>query len=240
MSQQRCILMTGASSGIGKSICDQLLQGGHQVIGLSRHPVRQEPHENHTPVSFDLRNLAELPATLKTILEQHPQVDGVISNAGTPAMGGLEQWSATALNDAIQMNLTSHMALARYVMPHLRQKNTSDLIFMASEASHATSKNGAVYCAAKFGLRGFAQVLRQEGASSGVRVSTVMPGFVRTPFFDDLNFEPGEERDNAITPESIAETVCHILSAPANVVFDEVRVSPLKKVLVRKKPSGDA
>ena len=155
-------------------------------------------------------------------------------------MGGLEQWSVAALNDAIQMNLTSHMALARYVMPHLRKKSTSDLIFMASEASHATSKNGSVYCAAKFGLRGFAQVLRQEGASSGVRVSTIMPGFVRTPFFDDLNFEPGEEDENAITPACIAATVSHILAAPPSVVFDEVRVSPLKKVLVRKKTTGEA
>jgi NADP-dependent 3-hydroxy acid dehydrogenase YdfG len=240
MSQQRCILVTGASSGIGKSICDQLLQGGHQVIGLSRNPARKAPHENYTPVSFDLRNFAELPATIKTLLAQHPQVDCVISNAGTPAMGGLEQWSATALNEAIQMNLTSHMALARYVMPHLRHQVSSDLIFMASEASYATSKNGSVYCAAKFGLRGFAQAVRQEGSNSGVRVSTVMPGFVRTPFFDRLNFEPGEDEENAITPECIADTVCHILSAPANVVFDEVRVSPLKKVLVRKKPSGDA
>ena len=138
------------------------------------------------------------------------------------------------------MNLTSHMALARYAMPHLRHQASSDLIFMASEASHTTSKNGAVYCAAKFGLRGFAQALRQEGASSGVRVSTLLPGFVRTPFFDDLNFEPGPEDENAIAPATIAETICHILSASPNVVFDEIRVSPLKKVLARKQPSGDA
>ena len=57
-------------------------------------------------------------------------------------------------------------------------------------------------------------------------------------FFDDLDFEPGPEDENAIAPESIAETICHILSAPANVVFDEVRVSPLKKVLARKQPSA--
>ena len=79
MSQQRCILMTGASSGIGKSICDQLLQSGHQVIGLSRHPARQEPHENHTPVSFDLRNLRQFAvrSSLRLALPQpHAQLVG--------------------------------------------------------------------------------------------------------------------------------------------------------------------
>jgi NADP-dependent 3-hydroxy acid dehydrogenase YdfG len=114
----------------------------------------------------------------------------------------------------------------------------SDVIFMASEAAHKTSKNGAVYCAAKFGLRGFAQALRQEGAASGVRVSTVSPGFVRTPFFTDLDFEPGPEPEHAIAPETVAETVAHILTAAPHVVFDEIRLTPLKHVMARRTPGA--
>ena len=188
MSRQRSVMVTGASSGIGQAICDLLLAQGHRVIGVSRQPERQVPHENYTACAFDLRQMSEMPQMVKSVLGAHPNIDALISNAGVPSMGGLEQWSGVALSEAIQMNLTSHMAISRYLMPHLRQQEMSDVIFMASEAAHKTSKNGAVYCAAKFGLRGFAQALRQEGAASGVRVSTVSPVFVRTPFFTELDF----------------------------------------------------
>ena len=238
MSRKRCVVVTGASSGIGQAVSDLLLTQGHEVIGISRQPERSVAHENYAAFPFDLRHISEMPQMAKSLLQAHPNVDALVSNAGVPTMGGLEQWSGVAMSEAIQMNLTSHMALSRYLLPHLRQQSASDVIFMASEAAHKTSKNGAIYCAAKFGLRGFAQALRQEGAASGVRVSTVSPGFVRTPFFDALDFEPGPEPDHAIAPETVAETVAHILSTAPHVVFDEIRLSPLKHVMARRTPGG--
>jgi len=234
MNRKRSVIVTGSSSGIGKAISDLLLEQGHHVIGVSRQPERQASHEQYTAFAFDLKNIAEMPQMVKAILDSHPAVDALVSNAGIPSMGGLEQWSGVAMSEAIQMNLTSHMALSRYVMPHLRRQAASDIVFMASEAAHKTSKNGAVYCAAKFGLRGFAQALRQEGAASGVRVSTVSPGFVRTPFFNQLDFEPGPEPEHAIAPATVADAVTHILTAAPNVVFDEIRLTPLKHVMTRR------
>ena len=67
-----------------------------------------------------------------------------------------------------------------------------------------------------------------------MRVSTVLPGFVRTPFFDDLDFEPGPEPNHAMDPQAIAEVVSNILSAAPNMVFDEVRLTPLTHVLQKR------
>jgi 3-hydroxy acid dehydrogenase/malonic semialdehyde reductase len=234
MKSARKILVTGASSGIGHAITERLLSEGHHVLGLSRHPERQDDGERYTPIALDLSDLRAIQSCIRTLTQAHPDLDAVISNAGDAAIAPLENWSVSAMTEAINLNLTSHMVVARCVFPHLRGHTRSDLVFMASEASHRTTKQGSVYSAAKFGLRGFAQALRQEGATSGVRVSTVLPGFVRTPFFDDLDFEPGPEPNHAIDPQAVADVVFNILSAPPNTVFDEVRLTPLTHVLQKR------
>ena len=92
----------------------------------------------------------------------------------------------------------------------------------------------------RFGEEDVAQALRQEGAASGVRVSTVSPGFVRTPFFTQLDFEPGPESEHAIAPETVADTIVHILTAAPHVVFDEIRLTPLKHVMARRTPGSSS
>ena len=102
---------------------------------------------------------------------------------------------------------------------------------MGSEAALAGGKRGAIYSAAKFGLRGLAQSIRQECAASGVRVSIINPGMVNTAFFDEQDFRPGEETDNYILPEDVARAALTILQARTGTVFDEINLSPQKKVV---------
>ena len=95
-----------------------------------------------------------------------------------------------------------------------------------------------MYCAAKFALRGFAQALRAECARSGIRVTLVNPGMVQTPFFDALDFRPGESPDCYILPEDVARTVAHVLAARPGTVFDEIDLSPQKRVIEFNKPKN--
>ena len=124
--------------------------------------------------------------------------------------------------------------MARAVVPHFKKQGKGDLIFTGSEASLRGAAKGTLYCAAKFGIRGMAQSLRQECSRSGVRVMGVYPGMVRTPFYDDLSFEPGADGDNAISAEDVARVVSTMLSLPRNTVIDDVEMTPLKKVVARK------
>ena len=94
MSRQRCVVVTGASSGIGQAVSDLLLTQGHEVIGISRQPERSVAHENYAAFPFDLRHISEMPNGEIT-LQAHPNVDALVSNAGVPTMGGLEQWSGS-------------------------------------------------------------------------------------------------------------------------------------------------
>ena len=233
----RTILVTGASSGIGHAITTLLLRQGYRVIGLARDFSKTAfDSDNFVAVSLDLSRLDELAARLETLIQDEPAIDGVILCAGSGRFGSLEEFSHTQIRALIELNLTSPIYLARTLIPGMKQRASGDIIFMGSEAARAGGKRGAVYSAAKFGLRGLAQSLRQECAASGVRVSIVNPGMVKTAFFDELDFQPGDEPDNYILPEDVAQAVLTILEARAGTVFDEINLSPQKKVIRFPKP----
>ncbi len=113
----------------------------------------------------------------------------------------------------------------------MKRQGQGNLVFIGSEAALSGSRKGAVYCATKFALRGFAQSLREECSNSGIRSTIVNPGMVKTGFFDNLSFEPGDAEENYILPQDVADAVLTILSARPGTCFDEINLSPLKKVI---------
>ena len=233
----RTILVTGASSGIGHAITSLLLRQGYRVIGMARDFSKATfESENFVAVSIDLSRLDELAARLEDLIRDEAAIDGVICCAGSGRFGSLEEFSYSQIKSLIELNLISQIYLARTLIPGMKQRATGDVIFMGSESARAGGKRGAVYSAAKFGLRGLAQSLRHECAASGVRVSIVNPGMVKTAFFDGLDFQPGDEPENYILPEDVARAVLTILEARRGTVFDEINLSPQKKVIRFPKP----
>ena len=111
----------------------------------------------------------------------------------------------------------------------LKKKNSGDIIFMGSESSITGAKNGSLYSAAKFGLRGLTQALREDCANRSVRVSIVNPGFVRTEFFKSLNFEPAADNEAALDPKDVASVVLNILASGSGGIIEEVLLAPQRK-----------
>lgn len=230
--RQRKILVTGASRGIGRALSLRLLEAGSQIIGIGRDFSEWNlPRRGFEAVVADLADLDRLPQLLADLSRDHPELDAVVANAGAGRFGHLEQLSALQIRAAVDLNLTHHILVARSFLPFLKRRESADLIFMGSESALSGGIKGAVYSACKTALRGLARSLRQECASSGVRVGIINPGMVRSGFFDELGFEPGEEPENAIATKDVAELIVAMLSAPPGTVVDEVNLSPLKKVL---------
>ena len=232
----RKVLVTGASSGIGQATTRRLLDDGHAVVGVARD-FRKFPcnHSEFRSVELDLEDIDTLPDLLKKLVVEYADLDAIVFNAGRGRFGGLEEFSYEQIRALVDLNFLSHAYLARAFSPALRKMGRADFIFVGSEAALAGKRYGAVYCASKFAVRGFAQALREEFASSGVRVCLINPGMVRTPFFDGLDFAPGDEPANYVLPEDVAEVISLVLSSRPETTFDEINLSPLVSAIQFRK-----
>ena len=230
--KDKCVMITGSSSGIGYEITSKLLALGAKVIGIARnHDKSNLENKNYITYNCDLSVYKKLEILIKQILNNHPQINCLISNAGYGDFGSLENFSILQINNFIATNLTSHMIITKLLLPHFKRNNMGDLIFIGSEAGLLGAKNGSLYCAAKFGLRGFTESLSKDVSKNNIRVSIINPGMVRTDFFENLNFEPGNNEENAISIKDISSTVTYILGLSRNTIVDEINLSPSKKAI---------
>ena len=232
MIKERKVLVTGSSDGIGRSITLSLLNSGAKVIGLARDHSKFNPEtKNYIKYKTDFSNEEILLNTIAKIIKEHKDLDCLVSNAGFGKFGTLETFSTKEINDFIFTNLTSHMILTNKILPHLKKIRKGNIIFIGSESALKGGKNGSLYSAAKFGLRGFSQSIRKESCSKNIHVSLINPGMVRTSFFNNLDFMPGEDKSNAIEPDDIGKIIIDILSTRNGSVIEEINLSPLKKVI---------
>ena len=158
-----------------------------------------------------------------------------MSNAGFGKFQSLENFSIKQIQSFLDLNLLSHILVCQFLVKHFKKKMGGDIIIMGSEAGVLGKKKSTLYSAAKFGLRGFSQALRDEASSSNIRVCLINPGMVRSPFFDNLNFYPGRNFENAIEPSDVAAAVMDILATRRGTIIDEINLSPAKKTIIFKK-----
>lgn len=231
MTEQSSILVTGSSSGIGLAATKLLLSEGRNVIGMSRNPQKADlPESLFTPVAVDLSDLKQLEAKLKTLITKH-KIDTLIHCAGEGLFGSIEQFSVQQIENNLNLNLASALVICRQLIPTMRRLGQGRLLFIGSESAISAGKKGSLYCAAKFGLRGFCHSLRADCAADGIAVSLINPGMVRSPFFDQQSFAPGPLPENAIEVDDVAKQIWHLLQTPQHLVIDELNLTPLVKSL---------
>ena len=226
-------IITGASSGIGLACSKAFLAAGFEVVGLARDFSKMGlDHSNLRKECLDLSCSDAIQRSFPSILNSLAEpLKVLVCNAGIGKIGYLEQLAIADIEKVLATNLLGHILITKYCLPVLKQQNEcSDLIFIGSESARRGGKEGSVYSASKFGLRGFAQSLRSECAKAGVRVNLINPGAVRSSFFDDLHFEPGPANEHAIFPADVATMALTAVNLRAGTVLDEINMSPLTKV----------
>ena len=226
-------IVTGTSSGIGRAIAERLLEDGHQVLGMSRsgHGI---DHANFQLEQLDFSKLRSLENQLPELARKHSDISSIVFCAGYGQFGNLEEFSYRQIQELINTNLLANLYLARAFLPSMKSKKEGNLLFIGSESTLSGGRRGVVYVASKAGLAGAVKALRQECASSGIRVGTVVPGMVKTNFYNKSEFTHGSDSANYIKPQDIAETVSMMLNSRSGTVYDEVRITPLKSVIQRR------
>lgn len=236
INTKKMVIVTGASSGIGLCLVKALLEAGYVVLGIAKNLEKAGlDHPNFIGRSINLADLDALPDAMSALIEEIDMpVKALINNAGIGRMGFLEQLSVKDIRLVMDTNLTSQVIVTKAFLPQLKKQGEGDILFMGSEAALRGARQGSIYCASKFAIRGFSQALREESGKSGLRVTLINPGAVRTPFFDRLQFEPEQSPENAIEPEDIAQAVMMVLASRAGTVFDEITLSPRSRVWKKK------
>jgi uncharacterized protein len=173
------VLLTGASGGIGRAIARALdAQGARVLLSARREDVleeiRAELGGRPQALPVDLSD----PAGAAALAERAGAVDVLVANAGVPASGRAEHFSAEQIDAALAVNLRAPIQLTRALLPGMLERGRGHLLYVSSLSGKVASPRGALYSATKFGLRGYAAGLRQDVEPRGVGVTVVYPGFI--------------------------------------------------------------
>ena len=207
--RRKTVLVTGASSGIGKATSLYLAGKGYEVIGTGRSAARLEPLKREasarnlpvTTVELDINSDEGVDRVLPGLLSEHGGVDALVNNAGYGLWGPLETLGLDQLKAQFETNLFGVVRLIKGILPGMIERRAGTIVNVGSIAGRIATPFNAAYAASKFALEGMSEALRTEVWPFGVRVAVVEPGAVETSFL--RNQEMGEMVDTgdlAYTP----------------------------------------
>lgn len=174
------LLVTGASGGLGAALARELTARGARLVLSGRDAERLERVRAGLPAGQRVACAdLEQPQAVGDLLARCGPLDGLVYAAGVPASGWLDEYRPEQLSRALRVNLEAPMQLALALLGGLRERRHGHLCFVSSLAGKLPSPGLSIYCATKFGLRGFATALATELAGSGVESSVVLPGYIR-------------------------------------------------------------
>ena len=225
----RSILVTGGSSGIGLFLASLMSEQGNDVVTIARDHSKIVNRLNIDQYDLDLSDVAVLPERLKSNKQLNKAFDVLVLNAGYGRFGGIEQFSYEQIRHLVDTNLISNLFLIKHYLPLMKAQGGGDIVLLGSESALQGAKEGSVYCATKFALRGLAQSLRADCSTSNIRVMLINPGPVDSGFFDELKFEPQDGDDFVLSSVDVANAIVHSLEQPRNVVCDEINLQPMKR-----------
>ena len=185
---RKTVLITGASSGIGKVTCLYLAERGYAVIGTSRSIARLSELQRLasdkalpiTAVELDINTDEAIDRALPKLIDEHGPIEVLINNAGYSLWGPLETLPIAEIKALFETNLFAAVRLIKGVLPGMVQQRQGTIINISSVEGRLATPLTSAYAASKFALEGLSEALRTELWPLGIRVAVVEPGLFRT------------------------------------------------------------
>ncbi len=183
--------ITGASSGLGLEMTQQLLAQGHTVIATLRRPgtltqLEQKYRERLDTVQLDLVEPESIASAVEGAFKRHGRIDVIVSNAGYGLFGAAEELTNEEIDRQIDTNLTGSIHLIRAALPLLRKQGGGRIVQVSSEGGQIAYPGFSLYHATKWGIEGFLESVAQEVAPFGIDVIIAEPGPTGTNFGANL------------------------------------------------------
>lgn len=180
MHTQKIILVTGASSGIGKVSAEALVEQGHCVYGTTRDIESANFSEGIVPLQLDMTDYGSLENAIDTIIREQGRIDVLFNNAGYGQFGTVEETPIVDAKHQFDVNLFGLARLTQLVLPHMREARSGMIINMSSFGGRLYTPLGAWYHATKYALEGWSDCLRLELKEFDIGVVIVEPGGIQT------------------------------------------------------------
>jgi NADP-dependent 3-hydroxy acid dehydrogenase YdfG len=235
--ENKVVIITGASSGIGEATARLLAKNGAKVVlGARRTEKLQKIVEDIRSSggtaefkAVDVTNREDMKAFIHFALDKFGRVDVIYNNAGVMPLSPMNALKVEEWDTMINVNIHGVLNGIAAGLPIMEAQGSGQFINTASIGAHVVVPTGAVYCATKYAVWAISEGLRQE--SKNIRVTTISPGVVETELGSDITEESAkgalkEFRKIALTPDAIALAVLYAVSQPDDVDVNEVIVRP--------------
>ena len=249
--KKKTILITGATSGIGKATAVLFAQRGERLILCGRRQERLEELQREFAcesqlLNFDVRDRTAVFTAIESLPDNWKNIDLLINNAGNAH--GLDPVHKANLDDwdaMIDGNVKGLMYVTKAVLPQMVDRQAGQIVNVGSIAGIEVYPNGNVYCASKFAVDAFTQGLRLDLNPYGIRICAVHPGLVETEF-SMVRFKGDEERSRKVydtltplTAVDVANAIAYMVDAPPHVTVADLTLLPTDQanatVINRKK-----
>jgi len=236
------ILITGATSGIGRAAAIRLAKAGHHLAILGRRRDRLEALQKEilaldSPLpkllAVDVKKEEEVNTTIEGLIADWSKIDVLINNAGLSlGLSPLQEGSINDWDDMMDTNVRGLLVVSKIVANNMITFNTGQIINISSIAGTQVYENGNVYCASKHAVDALTKAMRIDFLKYGIRVSSVSPGAVHTEF-STVRFKGDKKRAKQVyqnyqplLPEDIAESIAHIVCSPSHVNINDIQITP--------------
>jgi NADP-dependent 3-hydroxy acid dehydrogenase YdfG len=224
--EQRVLLITGASSGIGAATARHAVSDGWKVVISARSEDKlaelasELGDDSALAQRCDVTEFSDQERLVAAALDRFGRIDAVFANAGFGAKRGFLEEDPDSWRGMVLTNVLGVAYTIRATLPHIRERGTGHYVLTSSVAGRRALP-GSLYSSTKWAVTGMGESLRQElrAEKSRVRVTVVEPGMVDTPFFDN-------RPSDALEPDDIARIVMFTLAQPERVDINEILVRP--------------
>lgn len=233
----KVVLVTGAGSGLGEATAHAFARAGCSVAcvdinGKEAARVSQDLVSQDTmsiAIQCDVSDASAVVHTVQSVYEQLKRLDIIVNCAAIDYTLSVDEMTVEQWDRVINVNLRGPFLFAKAALPLMRQQHAGHIINIASTAATRAWANASAYHASKWGLVGFSRGLGVEGRPDGIRVTTVIPGGMRTHFFDRFTEQgiPMPEERNLQEPANVADVIVFAAQVPPESALQEVIITPL-------------
>lgn len=237
---KKLIVITGASSGFGKEMAYLFSRAGHPLLLIGRRVDLMEQFNlpNTLVRKVDVRDASEFEKAVREAEQKYGKVDLLINNAGMMLLGNVWEQDSDEWQMMLDINIKGVLNGSKIVLNDMMERNAGSIVNISSIAGRKTFGNHAVYSASKFGVHALTETIREEVASTNVRVMLVAPGAAETELLGHTTSDSIKEGYQewkatmggiSMNPKYVAESVKFMYDLPQEVIIRELLIAATKQ-----------